>query len=106
MTDANAPQSAPDATAQAQAAVEKAHPWADLAPEHFRLLRLAPLPVDRHPGARPLRFVQLGRVERHAKGQSLLRLTLQLPGVRLRKELNLLPGAQPSTLVVRCEEPI
>ncbi len=90
MTDANAPQSAPDATAQAQAAVEKAHPWADLAPEHFRLLRLAPLPVDRHTGARPLRFVQLGRVERHAKGQSLLRLTLHLPGVRLRKELNLL----------------
>ncbi len=24
----------------------------------------------------------------------------------VRKELNLLPGAQPSTLVVRCEEPI
>jgi hypothetical protein len=88
MTDANAPQAVPEASAKA--VVEKVHPWADLAPEHFRLLRLAPLPVDRHTGTRPLRFVQLGRVERHAKGQSLLRLTLHLPGVRVRKELNLL----------------
>lgn len=29
------------------------HPWAELAPEHFRLLRLAPLPTDRATGARP-----------------------------------------------------
>ncbi|MDO9624576.1 MAG: hypothetical protein Q7J46_11385 [Pseudomonas sp.] len=90
MTDTNTPETAPETTAQAQATREKTHAWADLAPEHFRLLRLSPLPVDRDTGARPLRFVQLGRVERHSKGQSLLRLTLDLPGVRLRKEVNLL----------------
>ncbi|OEC36543.1 hypothetical protein SAMN05216600_101290 [Pseudomonas cuatrocienegasensis] len=67
-----------------------AHAWAELPAEHFRLLRLASLPVDRHTGARPLRFVQFGRVERHAKGQSLLRLSIQIPGQRLRKEQNLL----------------
>ncbi|MEX6503309.1 hypothetical protein [Pseudomonas zhanjiangensis] len=66
------------------------HPWADLAPEHFRLLRLAALPVDRASGARPLRFVQLGRVVRHSKALSLLRLSVQLPAQRLRKEQNLL----------------
>ncbi|MCL6692548.1 hypothetical protein M8R19_28100 [Pseudomonas sp. R3.Fl] len=65
------------------------HPWAELAPEHFRLLRLAPLPTDRSTGARALRFVQLGRVERHAPEQSLLRLSIQLPGQALRKEQNL-----------------
>ncbi|MET1078119.1 MAG: hypothetical protein ABWY06_08870 [Pseudomonas sp.] len=66
------------------------HPWAELGPEHFRLLRLAPLPTDRGTGARPLRFVQLGRLERHSREQSLLRLTLQLPGQRVRKEQNVL----------------
>jgi len=68
----------------------QAHPWTDLGPQHFRLLRLAPLATDRHTGARPLRFVQLGQVERHTPEQSLLRLTLQLPGQRVRKEQNLL----------------
>ncbi|MFZ5960334.1 hypothetical protein ACOXVJ_22755 [Pseudomonas knackmussii] len=67
----------------------KAHPWAELAPEQCRLLRLAPLPTDRATGARPLRFVQLGRVERHSPEQSLLRLSIQLPGQALRKEQNL-----------------
>ena len=66
------------------------HPWANLGPEHFRLLRLSPLPVDRHTGARPLRFLQFGRVERHSKEQSLLRLSLQLPGQKVRKEQNVL----------------
>ncbi|WP_070886228.1 hypothetical protein M1D96_12445 [Pseudomonas sp. D1-3] len=69
---------------------ESSHPWANLHPEHFRLLRLSPLPVDRHTGARPLRFVQLGRLERHSKEQSLLRLSLQLPGQKVRKEQNVL----------------
>ena len=68
----------------------KAHPWADLGPEHFYLLRLAPLATDRVTGPRPLRFVQFGRVERHSREQSLLRLSIQLPGQRLRKEQNLL----------------
>ncbi|MVW75724.1 hypothetical protein [Pseudomonas xionganensis] len=70
--------------------VETPHPWADLPAERFQLLRLAPLPADRHTGARPLRFVQLGRVERRGKEHSLLRLSLQLPGQRLRKGQNLL----------------
>jgi hypothetical protein len=52
-------------------------------------LRLAALPTDRHTGARPLRFIQLGRVERLGKQHSLLRLTLQLPGQRVRKEQNI-----------------
>ncbi|SDH06336.1 hypothetical protein SAMN05216588_102290 [Pseudomonas flavescens] len=69
---------------------EPSHPWARLGPEHFRLLRLAPLPTDRASGARPLRFVQFGRVERHSKEQSLLRLSVQLPGQKVRKEQNVL----------------
>ncbi|TBU88983.1 hypothetical protein [Phytopseudomonas dryadis] len=85
MTDSQTP-----ATADEAEKVEPAHPWAQLAPEHFRLLRLAPLPIDRHTGARPLRFVQLGRVERHSKEHSLLRLSIQLPGQKVRKEQNVL----------------
>ncbi|MDH1262899.1 hypothetical protein [Pseudomonas sp. GD03944] len=92
MTDTDLPNAdaAAETASDEQAHAEPTHPWADLPPEHFRLLRLAPLQVDRHTGARPLRFVQLGRVERHSKEQSLLRLTIQLPGQRLRKEQNLL----------------
>ncbi|WP_044870190.1 hypothetical protein [Pseudomonas sp. LFM046] len=66
------------------------HPWAELAAEHFELLRLAPLPIDRQTGARPLRFVELGRVERHSKEQSLLRLVIELPGQKVRREQNVL----------------
>lgn len=87
MTDSPAPQT--DTDAAPQEVVEPAHPWAELAPEHFSLLRLAALPTDRHTGARPLRFIQLGRVERLGKKHSLLRLTLQLPGQRVRKEQNI-----------------
>lgn len=64
------------------------HPWEGLAAEHFQLLRLAPLPADRNTGLRPLRFVKLGRVERHDNEQSLLRLNVELPGQRLRREQN------------------
>ncbi|WP_439888234.1 hypothetical protein ACSX1C_03395 [Pseudomonas sp. MBLB4123] len=83
------PQESPLDTA-APAASEQAHPWAGLGAERFQLLRLAPLPVDRHTGPRPLRFAELGRVERHDKAQSLLRLSLRLPDQRLRPEQNLL----------------
>lgn len=65
-------------------------PWADLAPEHFQLLRLAPLPTDRNSGARPLRFVQFGHAERHSKEHSLLRMEIRLPGQKVRKEQNIL----------------
>lgn len=68
--------------------IDAPHPWADLAAEQFSLLRLAPLPFDRHTGARPLRFMQLGRVERNSPTYSLLRLTVQLPDHLTRKELN------------------
>ena len=48
-------------------AAPQPHPWADLAPERLELLRLSPLPIDRHTGVRSLRFVELGRVERHSR---------------------------------------
>ncbi|MFF7061264.1 hypothetical protein [Pseudomonas sp. NPDC008258] len=63
-------------------------PWADLAVEHFQLLRLAALPTDRSTGARPLRFVQFGYAERHDKANSLLRMEIQLPGQKVHKEQN------------------
>lgn len=65
-------------------------PWADLQPEQFHLLRLAPLPTDRDTGARPLRFVEFASVERHSPEQSLLRLSVRLPDVRLASTENLL----------------
>ncbi len=70
-------------------ASDAAHPWAELAAEQFELLRLAALPADRRTGARPLRFARLGRVVRHSKRESLLRLSVQLPGQRLRAGENL-----------------
>ena len=87
---ASPPATAPVDSEQSGEAPAAPHPWADLPAEQFSLLRLAPLPVDRDSGPRPLRFVQLGRVERHARDLSLLRLSLQLPGQRLHREQNLL----------------
>jgi hypothetical protein len=87
---ASPPATAPVEAQQSGEAPAAPHPWADLPAEQFSLLRLAPLPVDRDTGPRPLRFVQLGRVERHAKDLSLLRLSLQVPGQRLHREQNLL----------------
>ncbi|MBF6624866.1 MAG: hypothetical protein ITG05_15290 [Pseudomonas stutzeri] len=66
------------------------HPWAELAPDRFRLLRLAPLLTDSDSGARPLRFVELGQVERHSRKQSLLRLSIRLPGQVLSAKYNVL----------------
>lgn len=87
MTDTQAsPESTTDAAEAASTPVEL--PWADVQPEHFKLLRLAPLTTDRATGARPLRFVQFGYAERHSKERSLLRLEIQLPGQRVRKEQN------------------
>ena len=84
MTDAPAA----EATAEPQAPESAPLPWADLAAEHFQLLRLAPLPTDRHTGPRPLRFVQFGYAERHSKEHSLLRMQITLPGQKVRKEQN------------------
>src|SRR5690606_27047285 len=76
--------------AATEPAAPQAHPWTQLAFEHWRLLRLAPLGVDRSTGARPLRFAQLGRVERHSPTLSMLRLWVQFPEQSLRKDANLL----------------
>ncbi len=85
------PSTSPNATEAATAPAEPLlHPWAELAPERFRLLRLAPLPTDRDSGARPLRFVELAQLERHSPQQSLLRLQIRLPGQLISKKLNVL----------------
>ncbi|MNP10242.1 hypothetical protein D3C76_1023830 [compost metagenome] len=85
MTEA-APQDAPETP---EAAPEPAPlPWAEVTAEHFQMLRLAPLQTDRNSGARPLRFVQYGYAERHNKDISLLRMSIQLPGQKVRKEQN------------------
>ena len=86
-------QATPEPTAETPAekteAVDAAPlPWADVQPEHFKMLRLAPLPTDRATGVRPLRFVQFGYAERHDKHHSLLRMVIQLPGQRVRSEQN------------------
>lgn len=62
--------------------------WEEVKPETFLMLRLAPLQTDRATGGRPLRFVQFGRAERHSKDVSLLRLNIQLPGQKVRREQN------------------
>ncbi|HCP54779.1 MULTISPECIES: hypothetical protein [Pseudomonas] len=77
-------------TAPEAPAVEQPHPWANIAPSQFRLLRLSALNADSHTGARPLRFVQYGRAERHGNGQSLLRLSVQVPELAQRKAQNCL----------------
>lgn len=77
---------------EAPAPAEQTQPnlWADLQPEQFKLLRLAPLPTARSTGARPLRFAEFASVERHSPEQSLLRLSVRLPNVRLAAGQNLL----------------
>ena len=63
-------------------------PWADVQAEHHKMLRLAPLKTDRATGVRPLRFVEFSYAERHSKERSLLRMSIHLPGQRVRKEQN------------------
>ena len=85
MTDTHkSPDTRPD-TAPPEAAEQ---PWADVAAEHRRMLRLAPLKTDRSTGGRPLRFVEFGYAERNNKERSLLRMSITLPGQRVRKEQN------------------
>ncbi|MGE6528401.1 hypothetical protein ACQKEM_05145 [Pseudomonas sp. NPDC077382] len=88
MTDS--PTAPEENDAQTPAVAQQPHPWAALAPDRFRLLRLAPLPTDRNTGTRPLRFVELAQVERHTPEQSLLRLFIRIPGQVLSKQQNLL----------------
>ncbi|WP_347901406.1 hypothetical protein [Pseudomonas purpurea] len=63
-------------------------PWSDVHVEHHKMLRLAPLQTDRATGGRPLRFVEFGYAERNNKQHSLLRMSITLPGQRVRKEQN------------------
>jgi len=63
-------------------------PWKDVQVEHRKMLRLAPLQTDRATGGRPLRFIEFGYAERNNKERSLLRMSIQLPGQRVRKEQN------------------
>ncbi|MCU1748422.1 hypothetical protein [Pseudomonas sp. 6D_7.1_Bac1] len=85
MTDTqNSPDTAPETTAAE--AVDL--PWSDVTAEHHKMLRLAPLKTDRATGGRPLRFVEYGYAERNNKERSLLRMSISLPGQRVRKEQN------------------
>lgn len=89
MTDTHQPEQAEQqATASAEPEVPQNHPWELLAPEPYRLLRLYPQPFDRATGARPLRFAQYSRIERHSPKESLLRLSVELPGQSLKKDQN------------------
>ncbi|KTC14907.1 hypothetical protein AO391_07245 [Pseudomonas marginalis ICMP 9505] len=87
-TQALPEQSADTPAENAEAVEAPALPWADVHAEHFKMLRLAPLATDRATGVRPLRFVQFGYAERHDKHHSLLRMIIQLPGQRVRREQN------------------
>lgn len=78
----------PDTTVEQDAPPAVELPWADVHVEHHRMLRLAPLKTDRNTGVRPLRFVDFGYAERNSKEHSLLRMSLALPGQRVRKEQN------------------
>lgn len=79
----------PTATAEA-VEPQPPHPWTELTAERFRLLRLAPLEADSETGARPLRFVELGLVERHSPPLSMLKLFIRLPGQQVTKKYNVL----------------
>jgi len=85
MTDT---QNSPDTTAEKDAPPAVELPWADVHVEHHKMLRLAPLQTDRNTGGRPLRFVEFGYAERTSKEYSLMRMSITLPGQRVRKEQN------------------
>ena len=88
-TTEETPEQTADTPAENTEAVDAASlPWADVQAEHFKMLRLAPLATDRATGVRPLRFVQFGYAERHDQHHSLLRMVIQLPGQRVRREQN------------------
>ena len=94
MIDASDLEETPEAeTPEADVPAPPRHPnlpWAEVVADHTKMLRLVPQPTDRATGARPLRFVQFARAERHSVERSLLRMEIQLPGQRLNKEKNCL----------------
>src|SRR5690606_25901380 len=84
----NTEQPEQQAAATAEPEAPQEHPWERLAPEPYQLLRLYPQPFDRATGVRPLRFAQFSRIERHSQKESLLRLSVELPGQSLKKDMN------------------
>ena len=74
----------------AEQILELKRQWAELPARQWQLLRLAPLAAERGTGARPLRFAELTRCERHSSPLSVLRLNVQLPAQLLHREQNLL----------------
>jgi hypothetical protein len=64
--------------------------WAESPAKNWQLLRMAALPTERGSGARPLRFAELARSERHHPSLSMLRLSVQLPAQVLHREQNVL----------------
>jgi hypothetical protein len=81
-------ETSPDTAAETATPAAAELPWADVQAEHHKMLRLAPLKTDRATGVRPLRFVEFSYAERHSKERSLLRMSIRLPGQRVRKEQN------------------
>lgn len=85
-----------DMAAEENAATSRAHlqqrqaEWANLPYDSTRLLRLAPLTAERETGLRPLLFASFGRVARHSKEVSMLRLVVTLPDQKAAKGSNLL----------------
>lgn len=74
----------------AEQILELKQQWAELPAKHWQLLRMAPLATERGSGARPLRFAELARCERHSPSLSLLRLSVKLPAQVLHREQNIL----------------
>lgn len=62
--------------------------WGALAPEQQQLIRLAALPADRETGLRPLMFATLGRVSRHSAEFSMLKLSIEISGMKHAKGVN------------------
>lgn len=80
----------PETPEHAEQLAELKRQWADSPAKHWQLLRMAALPTERGSGARPLRFAELARSERHHPLLSMLRLNVQLPTQLLHREQNLL----------------
>lgn len=87
------PEAAEQASAQEDAEQEAAsqgHSWSSLPAEHEQLIRLAPLAADRETGLRPLLFGAFCQVEKHSKSQSMLKLSINFPGHKPGKGVNVL----------------
>ena len=80
----------PESPSHTEQILELKRQWAELPVRQWQLLRLAPLATERGTGARPLRFAELTRCERHSPSLSVLRLRVQLPAQLLHREQNVL----------------